>query len=232
MRERLQKLIAHAGIASRRKAERLIQRGEVTVNGRVVTQLGTKVDPARDHVKVAGKLIRPEPLESFAVYKPRAVLCAASDPRGRPLVTTLIRSGKRLYPAGRLDFDSEGLVIVTNDGELAAAVTRAGTHRKTYRVKVRGSPADAQIARLAAGIRLDGEQLAPCSIRPLKRANNSWLEVRLTQGKNRQIRRMFASIGCPVMRLRRIAVGPVQLGDLKPGGYRRLTPQEVEALKG
>ncbi len=229
--ERLQKVIAHAGIASRRKAEELIQQGLVTVNGQVVTELGTRVDPSKDHVKVRGKLIRPEPLEAYAVYKPRGTLSAASDPSGRPVVAQLVRSPRRLYPAGRLDFMSEGLVILTNDGELARQVTRAGAHQKVYRVKVRGVPQDAQLKRLAAGVRLKGEQLAPCKIRILESENNSWLEVRLRQGKNRQIRRMFDSIGHPVMRLRRLSIGAVRLGDLKPGQYRKLTPREIDILK-
>ncbi len=229
--ERLQKIIAHAGIASRRKAEQMIVQGLVTVNGEVIRELGVKADPSRDHIKVGGKLLRPEPLQSFAVHKPRSLLCSASDPEGRPVVTDLVRSGKRLYPAGRLDFESEGLVIVTNDGELAECVTRAGTHEKVYRVKVRGAPEAPRVKMLASGLRLEGEQLAPCGIKRLKSENNSWFEVRLRQGKNRQIRRMFEFIGHPVMRLRRLSIGPVQLGNLKPGAYRRLTAREIQLLK-
>ncbi len=229
--ERLQKVIARAGIASRRKAEELIRQGRVTVNGTVVTKLGTQVDPARDHVKVEGKRIRPEPLESWAVHKPRNVVSTASDPEGRPTVTELVRSSRRLYPAGRLDFDSEGLVIVTNDGDLARLVTRAGGHEKRYRVKVRGVPDEGQLRKLAAGVKSAGERFARCWIRMLRSELNSWLEVRLREGRNRQVRRMFESIGHPVMRLRRIAIGPLQLGDLKPGAARRLTAREIEQLK-
>lgn len=232
MRERLQKIIAAAGIASRRRAEQLILDGLVTVNGEVVRQLGSKADPARDFVKVGGKRLQAEPMEYFAVHKPPGVLSSVSDPKNRPVVTDLVQSSRRLYPAGRLDFFSEGLMILTNDGTLTRKLTRAGRLEKVYRVKVQGAPGLGKLDALRKGLRLGGEQLAPCRIRSLKRGKNCWFEVGLRQGRNRQIRRMFEKIGHPVMRLRRVSIGPVTLGNLKPGAARPLTGKEVEALKG
>ncbi len=231
MLERLQKVVAAAGVASRRKAEQLILEGRVSVNGQTVTRLGTKVDPQQDHVKVGGKLIRQESLEYFIVNKPQGVLSAASDPLKRPLVTQLVRSQRRLYPVGRLDFQSEGLMILTNDGELTHGITRAGTMEKVYQVKVHGQPSQEKLDRLCGGMRIDGEKFAPCEIRELKRARNCWFEVVLREGRNRQIRRMFEQVGHRVMRVRRTAIGPLVLGDLSPGGYRKLTSGEVQLLQ-
>jgi pseudouridine synthase len=232
MRERLQKIVAAAGIASRRKAEELIRKGRVSVNDQTVTQLGTKVDPQKDRIKVDGRLIRPEPLEYFMVNKPQGVLSAVSDPSKRPLVTDLVRSPRRLYPVGRLDFQSEGLMILTNDGALTRKITRAGTMEKIYKVKVRGQPAQEQLDRLCVGITVEGEKFSRCRIAELKKARNCWFEVVLREGKNRQIRRMFEHIGHPVMRVRRMAIGGVTLGDLKPGASRKLTSREVQLLQG
>ncbi len=231
MPERLQKIVAAAGIASRRKAEQLILEGRVSVNGQTVTRLGTKVDPQQDHVKVDGKLIRPEPLEYFIVNKPQGVLSAASDPSNRPLVTHLVRSRARLYPVGRLDFQSEGLMVLTNDGELTRRLTRAGTMEKVYQVKVHGQPSREKLDLLRRGMRVEGEKFAPCEIRELKKARNCWFEVTLREGKNRQIRRMFEHLGHLVMRVRRTAIGPLVLGDLRSGGYRKLSTREVQLLQ-
>jgi len=216
MLERLQKVVAAAGVASRRKAEQLILEGRVSVNGQTVTRLGTKVDPRQDHVKVDGKLIRPEPLEYFIVNKPQGVLSAVSDASNRPLVTQLVRSKRRLYPVGRLDFQSEGLLILTNDGELTRGITRAGHLEKVYHVKVHGQPSQEKLDRLCRGMSIEGEQFARCEIRELKRARNCWFEVVLWEGRNRQIRRMFEHVGHRVMRVRRTAIGPLVLGDLPP----------------
>ncbi len=232
MRERLQKIIARAGLASRRKAEEWIRQGRVTINGRVVTAVGIQADSAVDHIKVGGKLIRSEPLEYHAVHKPRLVLSSTSDEQGRPVVTDLVRSSRRLYPAGRLDFESEGLMILTNDGDLTRRVIRAGTLEKKYRVKVHGQPDERKLRMLRQGLRLATETFSRCKITPLKLGPNCWFEVTLKEGRNRQIRRMFEEIGHSVMRLRRIAIGPVQLGKLPPGGSRRLTSREVNFLKG
>lgn len=232
VQERLQKIIARAGVTSRRKAEALISSGRVTINGKVVTRLGSKADPQRDHIKVDNRLLQSEPLVYLLLNKPQGVLCSASDERGRTVVTDLAPAWARVYPAGRLDFDSEGLVILTNDGDLASALTEAGKMEKVYRVKVCGRPSEGEISRLTRGIMCaDGQQLGPCRIRPLKFANNCWYEVRLRQGRNRQIRRMFETIGHRVMRLRRTNLGPIALGDLPPGKWRLLTGREIERLK-
>jgi 23S rRNA pseudouridine2605 synthase len=230
MQERLQKIVAAAGIASRRKAEQLILDGQVTVNGQTVIQLGTKADPRQDHIKVGGKLIHPEPLEYYLVNKPPGVLSSVSDPMNRPLVTGLVKSRGRLYPAGRLDFQSEGLMILTNDGALTGKITRSGAIEKRYRVKVRGEPSEEKLGRLRNGVTIDGESFSPCKITVLKQARNCWYEVVLRQGRNRQIRRMFDHIGHPAMRIRRTAIGPLKLGDLPPGGFCKMLPREVKAL--
>src|SRR2546421_61511 len=240
MEERLQKLIAAAGIASRRHAEELIEAGEVTVNGEVVRELGTKADPARDHIKVRGRLINPllEQRDKVYVllYKPRGYLTALSDPEGRPLVTELVpQSLGRLHPVGRLDFNTEGLLILTNDGELTNHVTSARNHvRKVYEVKVKGVPSEEQVARLRRGVRLeDGARTAPAEIKKLDETKtNSWFEVVLHEGRNQQIRRMFDAIGHSVLKLRRVRIGPVKAEGLPVGKWRHLAPAEVARLRG
>lgn len=203
----------------------------MTVNGTVVRELGTKADLDSDHIKVNGKLLRPEPHAYYIVNKPAGVLCAAADASDRRLVVDLVHSPFRLYPAGRLDFDSEGLVLLTNDGDLTKAVTEAGKVAKVYRVKVHGTPTRENLDRLIKGVRLkDGTQLAPCRLRFLKVDKNSWIELILRQGKNRQIRRMFEEIGHGVMRLKRIAIGPLTTVGLRTGESRKLKPEEVDRL--
>ena len=239
MEERLQKLIAAAGLASRRHAEELIEAGEVTVNGEVVREQGTKADPARDHIKVRGKLINPllEKQEKTYVLlnKPRGYLSALSDPERRPLVSDLVPpSLGRLHPVGRLDFNTEGLLILTNDGELTNYVTSARNHvRKVYEVKVKGVPPEEQVARLRRGIRLDdGAKTAPAQIvKTDETKTNAWYEVTLREGRNQQIRRMFDSIGHSVIKLRRVRVGPVTAEGILIGQWRHLTPAEVKRLK-
>jgi len=240
MEERLQKLIAAAGIASRRHAEELIAAGEVTVNGRVVREPGTKADPERDHIKVRGRLINPL-LASHAdtyvlLYKPRGYLTALSDPEGRPLVSELLpHSLGRLHPVGRLDFNTEGLLIMTNDGELTNYVTAARNHvAKVYEAKVKGVPPEASIEKLRRGIRLeDGSRTAPAEITlTAETRTNAWYRVVLHEGRNQQIRRMFDSIGHSVIKLRRVSIGPLGSEGLTPGSYRFLTPREVSVLKG
>lgn len=237
MKERLQKIIARSGLASRRKAEDLIRGGMVTVNGTVITQLGSLADPQTDHVKVNGKLLRAEPLEYFAVNKPRGMLSTVSDPERRPVVTKLVPTGRRVYPVGRLDYNSEGLIILTNDGELAERVLE-GEVDKVYQVKVHLVPEEDKLRRLVRGITVDGVAMKAEKIRRLESvrttrdANNAWYEVVLRQGKNRQIRKMFERIGHNVMRLRRVSIGPVKLGKLRTGEHRHLTEAEISALKG
>jgi 23S rRNA pseudouridine2605 synthase len=236
MQERLQKIIAAAGIASRRAAEEMILRGEVTVNGKPVTELGTKADPEQDHIKVRGKLINPQLAHRekryFLVNKPRGVLSSVSDPRKRPLVTGLVPPAARkgLHPVGRLDFQSEGLIILTNDGELTRLLTQGGAVPKVYHVKVKGTPADQQVERLRKGVRIDGARTAPAEIKLIERTKeggNAWYEVTLREGKNQQIRRMFDSIHHSVIKLRRVAIGHVTERGIEPGQHRELKPGEV-----
>jgi len=236
--ERLQKIIAAAGVASRRKAEALISGGLVTVNGQTVTELGTKADPDRDHIRVNGKLLRgPERHAYLVMNKPKGYVTTVSDPEHRPTVMQLLRGiGARVYPVGRLDYASEGLLLLTNDGDLAHALMKAASHvPKTYVVKVAGNPSPEGLDKLRKGVSIESDQgrrirTAPAKIRILREATNPWYEVTLTQGKNRQIRRMFQEIGHPVEKIRRVRYGPLEL-DVSPGEFRRLTPQEVARLK-
>jgi 23S rRNA pseudouridine2605 synthase len=240
--ERLQKIIAAAGVASRRKAEELIAAGRVAVNGKTVTELGAKADPGLDHIKVDGKLLRGvERRVTLLLNKPRGYVSTASDPQGRPTVLHLVRgAGARLYPVGRLDFHSEGLLLLTNDGELANLLTRASSHvPKTYLVKISGKPTEDALRRLRAGVILPartGEKrasrgkTAPAKIRVFKDAPNPWYEVTLIEGRNRQLHRMFQVAGHHVEKIKRVRYGPLEL-DVEPGRFRALTPAEVARLK-
>jgi 23S rRNA pseudouridine2605 synthase len=237
--ERLQKIIARAGFASRREAEVMIRDGRITVNGRIVTELGTKADPSSDHVKVDGKLItRPETHRYILLYKPKEVMTTVEDPQGRPTVIDLVRGIKeRIYPVGRLDYHSEGLVLLTNDGELAFRVSHP-THGsvKTYHVKVRGIPEERMVDKLRRGITLEGKRTLPCDIERIKTTGrndeegNSWFEVRLREGRTQQIRKMYQAIGHPVSKLKRVAIGPLSDPKLTPGVWRELTKSEVKLL--
>ncbi|HLL15567.1 MAG TPA: pseudouridine synthase [Pyrinomonadaceae bacterium] len=239
MEERLQKLIAAAGLASRRHAEEMIAAGEVTVNGKLVTEAGTKADPARDHIKVRGRLINPllETREKVYVLlnKPRGYLASLSDPEERPLVTELVPASLgRLHPVGRLDFNTEGLLILTNDGELTNYVTAARNNvAKVYEVKVKGVPPEEAIERLRRGIRLDdGTHTAPAQVTHAgETGTNAWFQVILHEGRNQQIRRMFDTIGHSVLKLRRTRIGDLQDERLPVGAYRLLSPAEVARLK-
>jgi 23S rRNA pseudouridine2605 synthase len=238
MKERLQKLIAQAGIASRRAAEELIAAGEVSVNGDVVTEQGTKADPTTDHIKVRGKLINPRLSRREKAYillnKPRGYLSSVSDPEGRPLVTDLVKGQGRLHPVGRLDFNSEGLIILTNDGEFTNKVSSSKKVPKVYEVKVKGIPTEVAIRKLARGVRLeDGFRTAPAHIRTLKPTDkNGWYEVTLHEGHNQQIRKMFDSIGHSVVKLRRTSIGDIKDERLKVGSFRPLTEKEVSSVMG
>ena len=237
--ERLQKIIAHAGVASRREAEGMIREGRVTVNGRVVTELGSKANVEHDHIKVDGKLItRKETHRYILVYKPKEVMTTVDDPQGRRTVIDLVRGVReRIYPVGRLDFHSEGLVLLTNDGDLAYQVSHP-THGsvKTYNVKVRGVPEERLVDKLRRGITLDGKRTLPCDIERIKTTGrgedegNSWFEVKLREGRTQQIRKMFQAVGHPVSKLRRVAIGPISDPKLTPGVWRELTKQEVKML--
>lgn len=235
MQERLQKLIAQAGIASRRAAEKLIEAGEVSVNGEIITELGTKADPEKDHIKVQGKLINSKIGKRENVYillnKPKGYLSSAADPEGRQLVTDLIpqRFGK-LHPVGRLDYNTEGLIILTNDGDFTNLVASSKTVEKVYEVKVKGLPNENAINKLRRGVRLeDGFKTAPAEIKELKHTdNNGWYQVTLTEGHNQQIRKMFDSIGHSVVKLRRTAIGHVKDDRIPVGAYRELDPDEIK----
>ncbi len=238
MEQRLQKLIATAGIASRRHAEELIVAGRVTINGKVTTELGTKADPEKDHIKVNGKLINPKLDARQKVYillnKPKGYLSSVSDPENRPLVVNLLPpSLGRLYPVGRLDFNTEGLLLMTNDGEFTNFVTAARNRvQKVYEVKVKGVPPEAAIQRLRRGVTLDdGTRTAPAEIKRLQETNtNSWFEIKLHQGRNQQIRRMFDLIGYSVVKLRRVRIGFLTDEDLRVGYWRSLTPSEIKRM--
>ncbi len=236
MQERLQKLIAQAGVASRRAAEELIKAGEVAVNGQIVTELGTKADPEKDHIKVRGKLINLKLEQRSNVYvlvnKPKGYLSSASDPEGRKLVVDLVKGHGRLHPVGRLDFNTEGLIILTNDGEFTNKVAASKKIPKVYHVKVKGIPTPVAINKLRRGVRLeDGFKTAPADIKVLKPTDkNGWYEVTLYEGHNQQIRKMFDSVGHSVVKLKRIAIGHVGDEGLRVGESRLLTKQEVASF--
>jgi 23S rRNA pseudouridine2605 synthase len=236
--ERLQKIIAAAGIASRRKAEELITSGQVQVNGQVVAELGSKADPETDHIRVNGKLIHGAQRHVYLLLnKPRGYVTTTSDPEKRPTVMDLIRGVKgRVYPVGRLDYASEGLLLLTNDGELAHRLMKAASHvPKTYVVKVAGTPNEEAIAKLRAGVSIAADEgrrvrTAPASVRVVKEAANPWYEITLIEGRNRQIRRMFEAVGHHVEKIKRVRYGPLTL-DVPPGEVRPLTLKEVALLK-
>jgi 23S rRNA pseudouridine2605 synthase len=238
--ERLQKILSQAGIASRRHAEELITEGRVQVNGKVVTELGSKADPERDHIRVDGKLLHgAERLRYFMLNKPRGYVTTVSDPEGRSTVMEFFKkSGERLYPVGRLDYLSEGLLLVTNDGDLANKLTKAATGvEKTYLVKVSGQPTEDELDRLREGVAIDrtrpGEgrvHTAPAAIREVRSGDNPWYEVVLTEGRNRELRKMFEEIGHHVEKIRRVGYGPLVL-DLEPGQFRELDADELAKLR-
>jgi len=249
--ERLQKILAQAGIASRRKAEEIILEGRVQVNGQTVTELGTRADIERDHIRVDGKLLHGrEQQRYYMLNKPRGFVTTLSDPEGRPTIMDLMAKTKgphgdrvRLYPVGRLDYLSEGLLLMTNDGELANKLSKASAGvEKIYLVKVSGMPALEKIEQLRHGIVIDRGRLneirsgrrdrivtAPAKVEQVRGGDNPWYELTLTEGRNRQIRKMFEEIGHHVEKIRRIGYGALRL-DVAPGEYRELTPGEVTAL--
>jgi 23S rRNA pseudouridine2605 synthase len=252
--ERLQKIIAAAGIASRRTAEKLIASGAVSVNGQTVTELGTKADPERDHIRVNGKLLRGAERHVYLLMnKPKGYVTTVSDPEGRPTVMDLLRGIRvRVYPVGRLDYASEGLLLLTNDGELAHKLMKAASHvPKVYVVKVAGVPDAAGVEKIRRGLSIPTEntyrrregagvpkankkpqriRTAPAKIRLIREGDNPWYEVTLTEGKNRQIRRMFEEIGHHVEKIKRVRYGPLSL-DVPPGEFRRLGLGEIDKLQ-
>jgi 23S rRNA pseudouridine2605 synthase len=234
MEMRLQKILSEMGIASRRKAEEMIMEGRVTVNGRTAT-IGMKADPSRDHVKLDGKLLtRREPKVYIVFNKPKNVVTSLHDPEGRPTVKDFLKGIRyRVFPVGRLDFDSEGLLLLTNDGDFAQAVLHPSKRvSKTYLVKVKGIPGDGEIGKLRKGIMLEDGLTAPARARRVRTAeNNAWLEMAIHEGKKRQIRRMLDKIGHPVLRLRRTRIDGLGLGKLETGSFRYLTHEEIETIK-
>jgi len=250
--ERLQKIIAAAGIASRRKAEELITGGMVSVNGQIVTELGSKADPALDHIKVAGKPLRgPERQVYLLLHKPKGYVTTVNDPEHRPTVLDLVPGvGARVYPVGRLDYLTEGLLLLTNDGNLAQKLTHASSHvPKTYLVKVSGKPTPDELDKLRGGVFLPPEtkplktregqeqkrrshavRTAPVRIELVRDSANPWYEITLIEGRNRQIRRMFEQVEHHVEKIKRVRYGPLQL-DVEAGHFRHLTNREVAQLK-
>lgn len=235
MLERIQKIISAAGVTSRRAAEELIAEGRVRVNGQVVTELGTKADADKDHIKVDGKLINPQQPKIYVMLnKPAGFVTTMSDPEGRPTVQDLLKGVKiRVYPVGRLDYNTEGMLILTNDGDFAHLITHP-KHEfpKTYLAKVKGVLEDSQIENLEQGIYLDDGKTAPAKLKKVRKEEaNSWLEITIHEGRKRQVRRMFDRVGHSVIRLKRIRTGGLVLGDLAEGAFRYLTSAEVEGLK-
>ena len=231
--ERLQKILAAAGIASRRACEAIILDGRVQVNGRTVSELGAKADPRRDEITVDLMPIHREAPVYILMNKPKGYVTTVKDDQGRPTVMALLKDVPgRLYPVGRLDFNSEGLLLMTNDGALAQ-VLMGPEHEipKVYLVKVHRMPKPELLKEFQEGFRLSGRRLKPCHIEVAEKGDNPWLKVTLTEGKNQQIRRMFAAVGHPVSKLRRVQFGPLADPLLKPGAWRFLHPQEIAAIK-
>jgi len=231
--ERLQKILAAAGIASRRACEEIILEGRVQVNGKTITELGTLANPRRDEITVNFQPIEREAPVYILMNKPKGYVTTVKDDRGRPTVMALLNDVPgRLYPVGRLDFNSEGLLLMTNDGALAQ-VLMGPEHEipKVYLVKVHRNPSPGLIKEFQEGFLLSGRRLKPCHIEIAEKGDNPWLKVTLTEGKNQQIRRMFAAVGHPVSKLRRVQFGPLADPLLKPGSWRFLSPQEIAAVK-
>jgi 23S rRNA pseudouridine2605 synthase/16S rRNA pseudouridine516 synthase len=238
--ERLQKFLARAGVASRRHAEELIAAGLVTVNGEVVREQGARVRPERDEVRVRGEYI-PPPGDAhlyLMMNKPVNTMTTSDDPEGRRTVLDLLPAGsasRRVYPVGRLDWDSEGLLLLTDDGELTLRLTHPRyALPKEYSALVAGEPSQAELQRMERGLLLDGETrpTAPARVRSLRvEDGDTWISVEIHEGRNRQVRRMADAMGHPVLRLRRVRVGPLSLGGLQPGESRELRPDEIAALR-
>ncbi|WP_038670472.1 pseudouridine synthase [Pelosinus sp. UFO1] len=236
MLERLQKVISQAGVASRRESEKIIQQGRVTVNGKVVTEMGTKVTPGKDRIMVDGKPIAGEKLVYILLYKPKGILTTLKDPQDRKTVASLVSDiTQRIYPVGRLDYNTEGLLLLTNDGALTHALIHPSKKiDKTYIAKVAGRPSQEKLDLLRVGIQLEDGMTAPAVINMIdfdRERNMTSLQITIHEGKNRQIRRMFEAIGSDVKQLKRVQFAFLTLEGLRRGSYRHLLPQEVEALQ-
>mgnify|MGYP000848142797 CR=1 FL=1 len=233
--ERLQKVIAHAGIASRRKAEQLILEGKVTVNGKVAKELGTKVSP-NDKVEVAGVPVEREEPVYFVFYKPRGVISSVQDEKGRKVVTDYLPNIKqRVYPVGRLDYDTSGLIVLTNDGEFANLLMHPRNQiEKVYVAKTKGIPSKEKLISLQRGIVLEDGKTAPAKVKMISadpKKESAIIEISVHEGRNRLVRRMFEAIGCPVMKLKRERYGSLTLAGLSAGNIRELTPHEVKQIR-
>jgi len=233
MIERLQKILSRAGVASRRGAEKIMGEGRVTINGATVRELGTKADAARDDIRVDGVRVRPpqEPVY-LLLNKPKGIVTTRRDPEGRPTVMDLVPPLPGLFPVGRLDVTTEGLILLTNDGAFAERVAHPRYEvARVYHAKVRGVPDAATLARLRSGVRVEGERLKVDDVRVLQAENNAWLELRLHEGKHHEVKRLLDAVGHPVSKLKRVALGPVTARGLEPGQFRALAPHEVRALR-
>jgi len=234
MEKRIHKILSEMGIASRRKAEDFIKEGRVTVSGRVAT-IGMKADPAKEHIKLDGKLLtKREPRVYMMFHKPRNVVTSLHDPQGRPTVKDYLKGVKyRVFPVGRLDFDSEGMLFMTNDGDFAHAVLHPSKKiSKTYLVKVKGVLEEENITKLRKGIKLKKRMTAPAIVKKTRKTEqNSWLEITIHEGRKRQIRRMLDILGHPVLKLKRVRIDGIELGGLEPGALRYLTPEEINMIK-
>jgi 23S rRNA pseudouridine2605 synthase len=233
MMERLQKILSRAGIASRRGAEKIMGEGRVTINGATVRELGTKADATRDDIRVDGVRVRTarEPVY-LLLNKPKGVVTTRHDPEGRTTVMDLVPAVAGLFPVGRLDVTTEGLILLTNDGAFAERVAHPRYEiARVYHAKVRGVPEPATLARLRSGVRVEGERLGVDDVRLLQADNNAWLELRLHEGKHHEVKRLLEAVGHPVAKLKRVAIGPVTARGLEPGQFRSLAPHEVKALR-
>lgn len=241
MQERLQKILSAAGIASRRAAESYITEGRVSVNGKTVTELGSKADPDADDIRVDGRRLKLASRKIYLLlYKPRGYIASRSDPQRRPTVIDLLTKGgvrEYVYPVGRLDYDSEGLLLLTSDGDLAARLTHPSHEvEREYEVKVLGVPDEHDLDRLSKGIVIDGRRTLPADVKVLKviegkSAEHALLSIVVKEGRNRQVRNMCEAIGHPVDRLKRVRIGPITDDRIRPGEFRELDAREVSALK-
>ena len=234
MQERLQKVLAKAGIASRRKAEELIRRGKVRVDGKVITEMGTKVDPETQDIECEGVALDPQEEKVYILlHKPGGYLSTVDDPQRRPIVTDLLKNIKeRVYPVGRLDLDTEGALLLTNDGELAQKILHPSHEvNKTYVAKVKGRPDKKKLDALSKGIELEGKKTWPANIEVLKsEVESTTIQITIHEGRKRQVRKMFDTIGHPVLQLKRTAYGQLELGGLRSGKYRFLTPADIKFI--
>ncbi|PIE65283.1 MAG: pseudouridine synthase [Desulfobacterales bacterium] len=232
---RLQKYLAASGIASRRKAEEMIRNGTVSVDGIIITEMGVKIDPLRQKICVDNLVIAPQKKKPIYLLlnKPRGFVTTLSDPQGRPIVSSLIKAiDRRLFPVGRLDIDTEGALLMTDDGALANKILHPRFETtKTYEALVRGRPSRSRLSRLESGVILDGRRTSPAHLRVItKKRSTSLLQITIHEGRKRQVRKMFQSIGHPVLNLKRLAYGKLKLGSLKSGHYRLLEPDDIKKI--